>query len=154
VTDREDLAHLRDQAREGTCPLCGTGPWSALAKHVVKKHQVNAADLKERLGIPRSHGLNDPEVTERQRAQRREMGVSPDLIEAGRTSPRAASISVAGRRGQRRTGPRPERRKIPLADLPHIQARLDAGERYKDVAATYGVTPSAVHRAIHTTQAR
>ncbi|MEV6221751.1 hypothetical protein AB0M13_08885 [Nocardia fluminea] len=47
-------------------------------------------------------------------------------------------LQKAGRRSARR------RKKIPDVDLPGISERIDAGERYADVATSYDVTPSAV----------
>ncbi len=149
-----DLAHLADAARNGTCPFCDRGPWRGLAKHVARKHGIGERDLKQRLGIPWSHGLNAPDVEERQRQQRRAMGAHPNLTEAARGSSRAANTSAAGREGRRRNAVKQGRthaertRKIPVESLPELQRRHDAGERLADLAAEHGATAPALSMAL------
>lgn len=145
------VAHQAD-ARRGICPLCGSGPWRGLAHHVAMAHKVPARELKRRLDIPVSHGLNDPELTEHNRATRRALGAPPELIEAARTSRRSAWISNAGRAGRRaptpaRTAAIDARRKIPLAALPELLHRHRGGERLRDLAAEYGASAAALHHA-------
>lgn len=149
-----DLAHLAPAARQGICPLCGRGPWRALAKHTAKAHGIDARELKRRLGIPVSHGLNDPATTEAQRDAKRAAGAPPGLIEAGRSSARAAHIGPAGQAAkmagldQARQVSASRRRKIPIADLPRIRERIANGERLADVGRAYGASASVVCRAL------
>lgn len=149
-----DLAPFRAAAQQGICPLCGAGPWASVAKHVAKKHHVSARELKGRLGIPISHGLNSPDLTEQERAGGKQRGAPPSLISAGLNSHRAAHISGAGKVGRAeglrraRAVSADSRRKIPLDALPQIKDRVAAGERLRDIGADFGVTAAAVHYAL------
>jgi hypothetical protein len=150
-----DLPRLRAAAYEGVYPFCGRGPWDSLAHHVARKHRVGSRELKAMLGIPVSHSLTSPAVRDRAREIGRSMPERTEaLIEGGRTSTRAADIGPAGTAGRRRGAIQAGKvkgarhGKIPQADLPKIAARISAGERYRDVAADYRCSPSAVWRRV------
>lgn len=146
-----EVPHLRAAALRGICPICGQGPWPSLGIHAARRHEVTARELKAALGVPAWTSLSSSRV----RQGAREVALAmPDrttaLIAGGSGSPRARDIGDAGGQGRRwrlqKASRRSSRRrkKIPDVDLPGISQRIDAGERYADVAANYDVTPSAV----------
>lgn len=159
MTEPGMWADQRDAAYQGFCPVCGSGPWQALGKHVARTHGIPARTLKVRLGIPVSHSLDDPQITEGRRERGQARGAPRGLISAGRTSSRDRDLEPGeARAGQtaKRIGlararriSADVRRKIPEKDLPKIRERIAAGEKLAAVAADYGCTASAVCLAVN-----
>ncbi|MFF2088644.1 hypothetical protein ACFVVM_33075 [Nocardia sp. NPDC058176] len=147
----EQVPHLRAGLLAGLCPICGEGPWTQVAIHVGRKHLVGAREIKAALGIPASRSLSSPELRRRAREF--------SLTQTKRT---AALIAAKSRRGEdteagaqarawalhkanRRSAD--ARRKMTDEQVADASARIDAGERYRDVAGDFEMTASGLwHR--------
>lgn len=142
MTSPADLLHA------GYCPHCGRGPWRSVAHHAAKKHGIDARRLREDAGLPWSAPLADPDVLETlaQRGRDRQAGKWLNAAPRGDTGP--ASLAGEAARLAVITGPKARRApaKIPRDAGPVIQARIDAGERLRDIGATWGAGASAVSR--------
>ena len=124
----------------GVCPWCNSR-WRSVAHHIARKHGISARQLREMAGLPWSAPLADPEVRERAA----EVARAGAKVEAMRGRPRdTSSVSAAGAARRAQNLHRRQPRKLPADAGPAIQARLDRGERLRDVAVTYGCTVSAV----------
>ena len=62
MTSENNEAAMREQARNGICPLCGKGAFRSVAGHVSRKHGIDRFQFKDMIGVYYSEGFTDPEL--------------------------------------------------------------------------------------------
>ena len=108
-----EAVEIREKLFDGVCPFCGAGPFSVVAGHVVRKHEINSRELHNMAGLFYRTSITSPEyheaTVERSRRTYRENhaerylvyeGGEKELSDAGVKSQkeRAAKITPAMRR--------------------------------------------------------
>lgn len=87
--DVSDWKHAPERAREvliqGTCPVCGHGPWKSPLNHVSRKHGIDRRTMRDVCDLTMREKVTDPELSQRLA----EVSAERDMSKVRSSRPRA-----------------------------------------------------------------